>query len=247
MSGDEIPALGSMRGGGVAAVIPAAGEGRRMATPVEKQFLPLRGLPILSHTVKVFQSCLDIQAIVLVVPEPRTQWVWEEVVRKNEFGKVMAVVPGGTTRQESVRRGLDVLGEGWEVVVIHDGARPLVLPETVSLVVEGARRHGACVVAIPVRDTIKEVDDQGFVTRTVPRQGLWSVQTPQGFRQRIITEAHLLAEKDGFEATDDASLVERMGLKVKVVMGSQENLKITTPEDLALAEEILARRERASK
>lgn len=243
MSGDERPAAAPATGG-VAAVIPAAGVGRRMATPVEKQFLPLRGLPILSHTVRAFQECPEIEAIVVVVPEAKIGWVWEQVVRRNNFHKVIDVAAGGATRQESVRRGLKRIGDGWDVVVIHDGVRPLVLPETISMVVEEARFHGACVVAIPMKDTIKEVDENGFVLRTIPRQGLWSVQTPQAFRHRIIAQAHLLAERDGFEATDDSGLVERMGFKVKVVMGSQENLKITTAEDLILAEEIMARRER---
>ncbi len=224
----------------VAAIIPAAGEGRRMGGALEKQFLRLEGMPILVHTLKTFDSSPIVQGIVLVVPKSRMEQVREEILEKYKISKLVALVVGGPHRQDSVRLGLEALGPGWELVVVHDGVRPLVSQELIARCVEQALVHGAAIAAVPATDTVKEVDSEGFVQRTPLRETLWMVQTPQAFCYEWILRAHQEAQKEGFLGTDDASLVERLGHKVKVVLGCYENLKVTTPADLSLAREILA-------
>lgn len=226
----------------VAAVIAAAGEGRRMGGQLEKQFMLLAGRPLLWHTLQTFQISPWIQGVVVAVPKHRVGFVWEDMVRPGGFSKVLEVVEGGAERQESVRRGLCCIGDGWDIVMVHDGARPLITAELIARCVEQTMIWGATVAAVPATDTIKEVDPQGFVDRTHPRERLWMVQTPQTFRYHWIKAAHDRAWREGFSGTDDSSLVERLGVKVRVVKGSYENIKVTTPADLRLAEEILLRR-----
>lgn len=229
--------------GKVAAVIPAAGEGRRMGGPLEKQFLLLEGIPLLAHTLRAFESSPFIHGIVVVVPKSRMQLVREKILEQYNISKLLALVAGGPHRQESVRLGLEALDSSWELVVVHDGARPLVSLELIARCVETAFLHGAAVAAVPTTDTVKEVDSEGFVLSTPLRERLWMVQTPQAFRYDLILRAHTEAQKEGFLGTDDASLVERLGHKVKIVQGSYENIKITTASDLKLAREILAAQE----
>lgn len=228
--------------GNVMAVIPAAGVGSRMKKNINKQYLNLLDKPILMHTLRVMEECADITGIVLVVAPGEETLCEEMVLHGKEFSKMMAVVPGGNHRQTSVYNGLQVLPETTELAVIHDGARPLVQAAEISQVVQEARAGGAAALAVPVKDTIKVVDGRGFVLNTPPRESLWAVQTPQVFRYELILKAHRAAQESGVFATDDCALVEALGQPVKLVPGSYENIKITTPEDLVLAEAFLKRR-----
>ncbi len=228
----------------VLALIPAAGQGRRFGAPVEKQFLLLGGKPLLARTIEPFQHSPWVHGIVLVVPPGSEERTWETIVRPHALEKVFRVVPGGPQRQDSVRLGLRAAGSGWDLALIHDGARPLVTEETIAQCVQETLAHGAALAGVPATDTIKEVDAQGTVLCTLPRERLWLVQTPQGFGYDLILRAHQEAQEQGFVGTDDAALVERLGVTVKVIQGTYENIKVTTQRDLVLAEEILAQRER---
>jgi 2-C-methyl-D-erythritol 4-phosphate cytidylyltransferase len=216
----------------VGAVIAAAGESRRMGG-VDKVFAPLGGKPILARVIETFQKCKLIDQIVVVVNAKNIEKCCQ-LVAEGRWHKVSDVCAGGKRRQDSVAAGLKKLDCEW--VVIHDGARPLVTKGLIEGGIKAAQETGAAVVAIPVTDTIKIADDDRIVHQTPPRQNLWAVQTPQVFSLKIITRAY---EQIGGEVTDDASLVEGLGYKVKLYMGSYDNIKITSPHDLALAEVLL--------
>ena len=229
----------------VYAIVLAGGSGRRMGSEEPKQFLPLAGRPMLVHTLEAFEQAGSIDRVVLVTAPGQESRCRRDIVAVYGFGKIAAVTAGGAERQDSVAEGLKVVGADAEVVAIHDGARPLILPEHIDAVVAAAQRDGAAVLGTPVSDTIKEV--AGWrVQRTLDRSRLWSVQTPQAFRTALIRRAHAVARKDGYLGTDDTVLVERLGVPVTVVAGRRDNLKLTIPEDLVVAEEILRRREGAS-
>ncbi len=226
----------------VTAVIPAGGAGKRMGAASSKQYLKLGGVHMLAHTLKVFQRVPEVDAVVLAVPPPDREFVRTVIVDGYGFSKVSAVVAGGKERQDSVRNGLLALGDETaedDMVVIHDAVRPFVTGELIRESIDECRKHGSAVLGIPARDTIKRVDVEGFIGTTVDRRGLWLAQTPQTFRRRIIAEAYCKAEEDGYTGTDDASLVERLGIRVRMICGSLENIKITTPADLAYAEYLL--------
>ncbi len=214
----------------VGAVIVAAGKSERMGD-VDKMFAPLGGRPLLIQTTRPFQQCALIDQIVVVVSgERETQC--RSLVAGPDWSKVSDVCLGGRRRQDSVAEGLKRLADcDW--AVIHDGARPLVTVELIERGLEAARETGAAIAAVPVTDTIKALDEDGAVHETPPRQNLWAVQTPQVFAINIIREAYQNADED---VTDSSSLVERLGYKVKLYMGSHNNIKVTTPADLALAE-----------
>jgi 2-C-methyl-D-erythritol 4-phosphate cytidylyltransferase len=218
-----------------AAVIVAAGRGERMGG-VEKMFTPLAGKPVLARVVDTFQKCKLIDQIVVVLAEQDLE-KGEKLMARYGWSKVTDICSGGEERQQSVAAGLGRLKD-CQWVVIHDGARPLVTEDLIKKGLEAAKETGAAVAAVPVTDTIKLAADDGFILGTPPRKNLWAVQTPQVFRFDIITEAHRRAEG---MATDDASLVERLGYKVKLYMGSYDNMKITTQSDLALAESLVQR------
>ncbi len=224
-----------------AAIIPSAGMGRRMGNR-KKPFLPLAGRPVLAHTVLLFELSPLIDATILVVPDDDRETCGLEIVDVFEFRMVIDVVPGGRERQDSVRAALDALSGSWDILVVHDGVRPFATVDIIEEVVKTAKATGAAIAAVPVKDTVKEVAN-GTVIRTVPREALWSVQTPQAFKAGILREAHKRAVEDGFSGTDDAALVERLGHRVSVVEGSYENIKITTPEDILVGEAILRGRE----
>lgn len=224
----------------IVAVIPAAGVGSRMGTNIKKQYLYLQGKPILTHTLQVMEECEDINAVVLVVGTGEEDYCKSHIL--SGFGKIMAVVPGGHHRQTSVFNGLCALGKNTEMVVIHDGARPLLRPREISAVIKEAKETGAAALAVQMKDTVKLVNAAGLVVDTPARKYLRAVQTPQVFKYNIIMEAHLTARDRNYLATDDCSLVEAMGRPVKLVDGSYENIKLTTPEDLVLAEAFLTRR-----
>jgi len=221
----------------ITAVIAAGGEGKRMGGP--KQFIDLFGTPMVAVTCAAFERSPAVSEIVLVVA-PDMVGEAEKMVKKQGLKKVSAVVPGGSTRQESVYNGLKTAsGDG---VMIHDGARPLVQTELISRLAGELSGSDAVICAVPVSDTVKEVSGKGAVVRTLERKGIWRAQTPQCFKKELIVRAHEEARKGGFTSTDDSSLVERIGGNVKVVMGSYENIKVTTPSDADLAKGIIKKR-----
>ena len=219
----------------VTVIIVAAGVGKRMKSEVPKQFLSLKGKPILAHTLSCFQRAAVIDQIVLVVNRN-----WQEESRQiaSFFNKVAHIVAGGKRRQDSVWAGLQVIKEG--IVLVHDGVRPFVTPTLIEGVVRATEKWGAVVPALPAKETVKWVETD-VVKKTLPREFIYLVQTPQGFRYELLKEAYLrLGDKE--DVTDDASLVEQLGMKVHVIAGEPFNLKITTPEDCKWAEMILSLR-----
>ncbi len=226
----------------VTAIIPAAGMGRRMGKAVAKQFLPLGDKPMLAHTLLAFQRAPEIDEIIPVLSQEDMENCLREVIERYHITKVKTLVVGGKERQDSVANGLQKLEKDASVVLVHDGVRPFVTPEMIRESVDHARK-GECVAAgVPIKDTIKEVNDRGYVRATLERSRLWAIQTPQAFPVKVLKQAYEAAARNKLSGTDDATLVERAGGQVRVIMGNYENIKITTPEDLILAEEILKRR-----
>ena len=228
------------------AVVLAAGSGRRMGTKVHKQYLLLDGKPVLYYSLKTFQESELIERIILVSGRGEEDWCRKNIVEKYALTKVTDVVAGGKERYDSVWNGLQRAGrEGY--VYIHDGARPFVDKEMIRRAYECVIREKACVAGMPVKDTIKVVDEEEFVTDTPDRSSLWMVQTPQVFESELITDAYSMFKSSPSETvTDDAMVVERMmGLPVKMFRGSYENIKITTPEDMDIAEVFLKKKKSA--
>jgi 2-C-methyl-D-erythritol 4-phosphate cytidylyltransferase len=225
------------------AIVPAAGMGLRMGGAVRKQFRPLGGLPLLVHSLRVFQSSPLIEAVIVAVPEPDLGYCRRDIVQTHGFTKVTQIVAGGKERQDSVRHALAVVDEAVDLVVIHDAVRPCVTPTMVDQVVEAAQADGAAIIAVPMRDTVKQVGADHVIERTIDRKSLWLAQTPQAFRRDWLAEAHRKALAEGLAATDDAYLLEWMGRPVRVIEGSGENIKVTKPEDLVIGEAILALRQ----
>lgn len=219
-------------------IIVAAGRGSRMGTAESKQYLQVGQKPILVHTLQLFQNIEEVDEIVLVVGA-------DDVTRCNgyvaDYGltKVTQVLAGGAERQDSVRAGLRALQPGTEWVMVHDGVRPFAKKEHMFACLAKTKETGAAVLAVPVKDTIKVVDSDKHIQSTPDRRSLWAIQTPQAFRLALLLEAHERAEREGFLGTDDAMLVERLGVKVSVVESDYYNIKITTPEDLPWAEWIV--------
>jgi 2-C-methyl-D-erythritol 4-phosphate cytidylyltransferase len=225
-------------------VVPAAGQGRRMGQKTPKQFLTLGGLPLLVHSLRVLEASEAVTAIVLAVPKAEMDYCRREIVSAYKFKKVQAVVEGGEERQDSVGLGLDAVGAEADIVLVHDAVRPFLTTDMVARVIAAADRHGAAIVAIPMRDTVKRVGADGLIDETVDRKPLWSAQTPQAARRALLQEAHRKARQDGFRGTDEAQLIERLGHRVAIVEGSTDNIKVTRPEDLAMGESILASRQK---
>jgi 2-C-methyl-D-erythritol 4-phosphate cytidylyltransferase len=224
----------------VIALVPAAGMGKRMGVGFNKQYILLGGQPIVGRTLQVFERLPLVDEIHVIVPEEEIPYCKEHVVRAGGFTKVRSVLAGGKERQNSVLNGLRALDGCAEddVVVIHDGVRPFVTAEMIERSVEVAREFDGALVAVPAKDTVKVVED-GVIVDTPPRERIWLAQTPQTFRYGVIRAAHEVADAERFLGTDDASLVERLGRKVHVVSGDYRNIKLTTPEDLMLAEAFL--------
>ena len=221
------------------AIIPAAGSGIRMESKRAKQFLTLDGKPILALTLEPFQES-SVDAVVLVVPQDDVEYCREDIVERFGLTKVEKIVPGGKRRQDSVRLGLEATEGKYDFVLIHDGVRPLIEKEIIEGVIKEAMVNRAVITALPARETVKEVNDLRHVVKTYDRKRVWMVQTPQAFRYQDILGAHQKALKEGWEeATDDALLVEKSGITVKVVEGSEKNIKVTTPHDLELARILL--------
>ncbi len=218
------------------AVVVAAGRGTRMGTAESKQYLLLDGKPIVVHTLETLQHVSDIDAVVLVVGEEDLERS-QALVEKFCLTKVKAVVAGGAERQDSVYSGLLVLERlGMQWILVHDAVRPFAAEDRIAACYRAARHTGGAVLAVPVKDTVKIVDPSGLILQTPDRRSLWAVQTPQVFRLFVLKQAHEFAQAEGFTGTDDASLLERAGFPVTVVEGRYDNIKITTPEDLALAD-----------
>ena len=230
-----------MRLAEIGIVIPAAGQGKRMGAGCNKQFLALRGQPILAHTVRLFEESSYVSEIVIVGAESDLL-VIKELVYHHKFDKVVAIIQGGTQRQDSVRAGVQALSPTIQRVVVHDGARPLLTLQAFHEFLGETEAFSAAIMGIQLKDTVKRVDISGKVLETLPRERLRAVQTPQIFDRGILEEAHQQAVSVGYYGTDDAALLEWMGYPVQIVEGSQENIKVTTPDDLWLAERILAQR-----
>lgn len=215
-----------------------------MGGTVPKQFLALGGLPLLVHALRVLEASPEIHRIIVAVPRTEREYCLDQVVVPHGFKKVGKIVSGGEHRQDSVRHALAEVDEETEIVLVHDAVRPFLTERMVRDVIEQAAKHGAAIVAIPMRDTVKQVGADGAIERTVDRRHLWLAQTPQAFRRDWLEEAHRKAQLEGIRATDDAHLVELLGRRVAVVEGSGENIKVTRPEDMVIGEAILAARRR---
>ncbi len=224
----------------VTAIITAAGKGTRMNSRISKQYLEIGGIPVLARTISAFESCSEIDNIIIVVNENDINFCKHEIVEKFNFMKVISLVSGGAERQNSVYKGLCSIREENGVVLIHDGARPFVTNENIVDCINATREYGACGIGVRSKDTIKISDENGFVQSTPDRSSLWSIQTPQGFMYDIIKNAHDKAVQNGYMGTDDMVLVEKLGIPVKIVEGSYQNIKITTPEDLIMGESLLS-------
>jgi 2-C-methyl-D-erythritol 4-phosphate cytidylyltransferase len=247
----------------IAAVLVAAGSGKRMRLPGAgqtgangagsdqgragdrerpKQFLQLAGRPIVTHTIDRFEATPAVDRIILVVPPGGERNCEEEMVRPFGFRKVAAIVAGGAERQASVAHGLAALHDDVEWVAVHDAVRPCVTPDQISAVIEAAAGADGAILAVKLCDTPKQVGPDGVIQTTLERSHIWLAQTPQVFRLSALREAHARAAADGVIGTDDAALMERLGARIVVVEGSTVNVKITTPDDLPVAERWLAGR-----
>ncbi|MBD3181075.1 2-C-methyl-D-erythritol 4-phosphate cytidylyltransferase [Candidatus Poribacteria bacterium] len=227
----------------VSAIIPAAGSGKRMGE-IKKPYIVLCGRTMLSHTISVFLQCSLINELVIVSASGDENKCYCEIVENYDMDKACKVITGGLTRQESVFNGIKNLDTDTDIVIIHDCARPFLNENMIVKAVKAAEKWGAATIAVPVGNTIKKADKDGFVVETIDREMLWSIQTPQAFQYDLILKAHTHARENNIQVTDDTSLVEELGThKVKLVMGASENMKITTPGDLVLARAIIESRE----
>ena len=217
----------------VLAIIPAAGVGLRMGGRTPKQFLSLEGVPIFIHTLRKFVASDAVHDIILGLRPEDMERAWTEVAREH-FAKPVKLVAGGASRQETVALALAAAPPGTEIVLVHDAVRPFVDLHLIQRVTEAAQKDGAAILSIPSVDTVKQVERQ-TILGTIPRERIVLAQTPQAFRYEIIKEAFDRAAADGYYGTDEASLVERLGYNVGVIMGSDRNIKITKPSDLPLA------------
>jgi 2-C-methyl-D-erythritol 4-phosphate cytidylyltransferase len=227
----------------VTAILAAAGRGVRLGT--RKQLLELDGKPVAAWSLETFAACALVTDVVIAC-EADERFEFERLARAHGGAKVRAVVSGGARRQDSVFAALCAAPKDSAIVLVHDGARPFVTAEQIERVASATHVSGAAILAVPVKDTVKQAGDGGAVLRTVPRETLWTAQTPQAFAYDVLMRAHMAAERDGFVGTDCAMLVEAAGeAAVQIVEGSYDNMKITTPEDLLWAAQIAARRREA--
>jgi len=220
-------------------VIVAAGSGKRMKSDISKQYLTINEKPILAHTIDKFENCSYIDEIIVVVAENDISYCKEKITEKYDFKKVRKVVSGGNERQVSVFNGLKEVDKSTDIILIHDGVRPFIKNKDIIKIIEQTRLYKACVIGVKVKDTVKICDENNNVLETPDRKYLWAAQTPQAFFSDIIISAYKKAFYDNFIGTDDCMIVERTGIKVKMIEGSYDNIKITTPEDLLIANAIL--------
>lgn len=226
----------------VAAIITAAGIGQRMKHDLPKPYLMLAGRPILAHTLEVFEATPEVHEVSLVVHPSDLEFCQEQVIVPFGLKKVLRLVPGGKERQDSVYNALKVLKEeeNLEIILVHDGVRPFITSDHIRRVIQGARRHGGAILGWPAQDTLKKVSSKGEVIQTLDRHHVWQIQTPQAFQVHLLWRAFVEAYGRNFYGTDEASLVEEIHHSVVVIEGSPLNLKITTQEDIRMAEAILA-------
>lgn len=223
----------------LSAVILAAGSGRRLNAPVEKPLVGIGGKPVIFYSLALFDKHLDIDEIIVVVNAQNKQAI-AKVIKKYSFKKIKALCLGGRRRQDSVYAGIKAASLSCDWILIHDCARPFVSSKLITKVVSAAEKTKAAILGVPVKATIKSIKNGGIVDRTLDRNNLWEIQTPQVFKKELILKAYNRYIKEDF--TDDASLVEKLGAKVKIVQGSCENIKITTKEDLLFAKVIVKNR-----
>ena len=225
----------------VFAIIPAAGSGTRIGGEIKKQFLPLKGKPIIAYTLQQFEHCPDVDEVALAVPESAIVEM-ESIIERYRLHKVNKVVMGGAKRQDSVRNALNRLAlKDSDIILVHDGVRPFIETKRISHLIKMCKEYDAAVLAVQPKDTVRRSTGGGFFNQTLDRTALWLIQTPQAFRSKILVKAYEKAKKDKFYSTDEAALVERLGIKVRIVEGSYDNIKITTPEDVELGTLILGR------
>jgi 2-C-methyl-D-erythritol 4-phosphate cytidylyltransferase len=220
-------------------VILSAGKGNRMKAKINKQFLMLQNKPVIAYALAAFEQCSEIDEIIVVVASDELEYFNTNILHKFDFHKVKEVVAGGPERQQSAYNGLKSVSQDSEIILIHDGARPFVSQQTIINCINEAKIYGAASAGMPSKDTIKIVDQNGIVTSTPPRDRVWQTQTPQAFKKALIIEAHEIARHKQITATDDAMLIEMLGYPVKMVTATYENIKITTPEDLSLGEQLI--------
>ena len=226
----------------ISAVILAGGTGTRMAEHMPKQYLEIGGKPILSYSVDAFENAEDINEIILVVPQGQVEYCEQTIARPADYTKITKIIEGGQTRQESSYKGVISTSPKNDFVMIHDGARPFVQRQEIRDLAEKLAENDAVIMAVAVKDTIKKVSGVSIIEKSLERNCLWAALTPQAFRRELIIDAHEQALKAGYQATDDAALLESMGYKVRVTEGDYMNIKITTKEDMVFAEAILAYR-----
>ncbi len=228
------------------AIIVAGGKGVRMNNTMRKQYLPLVGHQVIGHTLLAFKESKKINHIYLVVPKDDFAFCKDNVLLPLKLKDNISLVAGGTRRQDSVYKGLlavDSANDNCDnsIVVIHDGVRPFVTGKQIDACINGANKFNACILGVPAVDTLKEISSAGFIRSTIKREAIWLAQTPQAFKYSIIKRAHEHARENGYQGTDDASLVEKLNIDVRIIKGSSRNIKITTKEDLALARAIIAK------
>ncbi|MEE9496746.1 MAG: 2-C-methyl-D-erythritol 4-phosphate cytidylyltransferase [Desulfobacterales bacterium] len=223
----------------VRAIIVAAGKGNRMSGSVRKQYIALDGIPILGRTLNIFDSCVKVNQIIVVVPDEDLDFCRKEILTPAKLQKDVNLIAGGSERQDSVYNALKIIEPDEGIVIVHDGVRPFVRQAHLVACIKGAAELGACILGIPAFDTVKKVNPNNEIIQTHQRDTLWLAQTPQVFEVNLIKKAHEKAKQEGFRGTDDASLVERLGAVVKIIPGSRRNIKITNPEDLNLARAII--------
>lgn len=223
----------------MSAIIPAAGRGERMGNSVSKQFIKVKGIPILAYTIRIFEELKEINEIFLIIPPLEMELYLKEIIEKYNFKKVLKLIPGGSRRQDSVYNGLKEIREDTDIVVIHDAVRPFTDKDIIKESIDSAYMFGGAAAGVEVKDTVKMGSEDGFIYKTLDRSRLIFIQTPQAFKREILTKAYSMAYIDNIKGTDDASFVERLGYKIKIIKGSYKNIKITTPDDLIIAENFL--------
>ncbi len=217
------------------AIIAAGGKGERFGEKNPKQFYYLAGKPILCWTIFQFEKCKKVDKIILVVPQGMKKWTEKLIFPSYKFRKIKEITEGGKERNESVLKGLKEIDEDTDLVIIHDGVRPLISPSLIEKVIDETEEFGAVPLGLPVKETLKKIEGS-WVKETLEKKEIYSIQTPQGFWKDLISGAYQKVEKSGWRASDDATLVEKLGHKVKVILGEEVNIKITTPQDVKIAE-----------
>jgi 2-C-methyl-D-erythritol 4-phosphate cytidylyltransferase len=223
----------------VSVIIVAAGRGVRMQATLRKQYVSISGISILGHTLLAVDACDMIDNITLVIPKGDVEYCQKNIISSLKLHSRVHLVEGGDQRCDSVYNGLMALDKKTQIVVIHDGVRPFIHSKQIKECIVEAKKTGACILGVPVSDTLKYVKKTGSIIKTLDRKSAQLAQTPQVFKYDLILKAHACAKKDGFNSSDDAQLVERIGKKVKIISGSRWNIKITEKEDLMFAETLL--------